>query len=96
MLREPTRQSYDWKKIPDKSEFPEGLADLIHEGWVLVYGGAEYIGLFIHSDSRCWIGYRDQMGEVRSTVCADPEEGKKRAELIMGAGLAAPRRRSRF
>lgn len=89
--------SYVWRKIQDKSDFPQGLADLIREAYVLVHNGAEYAGIFVHDEARCWLGYVSSMdNENKSKICPDPDDARRQAETLMSAGMLAPRRAARF
>lgn len=90
------QQSYVWRKQTERGDFPPGLADLIRDAYILVLNGAEYVGLYIHDEGKCWIGYRERSsGMTQSLICANPDEARKRAERMMAEGLIAPRRRSR-
>lgn len=87
---------YTWRKTTDRQDYPPGLSDLIHSAMILVKDGAEYAGIFIHSESRCWLGWRDEYGTSRSEIYEDPDAALKSAEAMMAQGLILPRRRSRF
>lgn len=87
---------YTWRKTTDKQDYPQGLHDLIQSAMILVHNGAEYAGIFVHSEDRCWLGWRAHNGESRSKIFDDPDEALRVAEAMMREGLILPRRRSRF
>lgn len=87
---------YTWRTTRDKQDYPPGLHDLINEAHILLHNGAEYAGIFVHDQARCWLGWRDERGETRSQIFANPDEALRSAEALMAQGLILPRRRSRF
>ena len=88
---------YNWRKLPDTSDFPPGLADLIREAHILVVNGQEWAGIFIHDDDKCWFGYKPiGGGPSRSVICENHDEAVRKVEALYDAGMIVPKRRARF